>query len=72
MENLIVVTGYGKFENHEVNASGEAVKLLPDEIKVGVKSYPIKKLEVQVSYEDVDKAIETVWSMKPLLVVHCG
>lgn len=52
MENLIVVTGYGQFTGHEINASGEAVKLLPNELKVGSKNFKIKQIEISVEYED--------------------
>ena len=52
MENLIIVTGYGRFVGHEVNASGEAVKLLPNELKVGTKNFRIKQMEISVEYED--------------------
>lgn len=72
MEKLIVVTGYGQFAGHEVNASGEAVKLLPKEILVGRKKFKIHTILVSVEYEDVDKKVEEVWSLKPHLVIHCG
>lgn len=72
MENLIVVTGYGQFAGHEVNASGEAVKLLPKEIVVGSKKFKIHTMEVSVEYEDVDKKVEEIWNMNPHLVIHCG
>jgi pyrrolidone-carboxylate peptidase len=72
MENLVVVTGYGQFAGHEVNASGEAVKLLPEKIEIGGKKYQIKKIEIQVVYDDVDNALEQIWSLKPHLVIHCG
>lgn len=72
MENLIIVTGYGQFTGHQVNASGEAVKILPDEIKVGPNKYQIRKIEVSVEYEDVDKKVDEIWGLKPFLVIHCG
>lgn len=72
MDRPIVVTGYGQFAGHEVNASGEAVKLLPKEIEIASKKYQIRTLEVSVEYEDVDKKVEEIWAMNPLLVVHCG
>ena len=72
MSDLIVVTGYGQFAGHEVNASGEAVKILPNEVKVAEKSYEIRTFEVSVDYDDVDKKVEEIWQLKPFLVVHCG
>jgi pyrrolidone-carboxylate peptidase len=72
MEDLIIVTGYGQFAGHEINASGEAVKLLPKEIIVGSKKYEIRTIEVSVEYSDVDKKIEEIWKLRPYLVVHCG
>lgn len=72
MEDLIVVTGYGQFSGHKINASGEAVKILPKEIVVASKKYEIRTIEVSVEYEDVDKKIEAIWKLKPFLVVHCG
>lgn len=72
MENLIVVTGYGQFIGHEVNASEEAVKLLPRELKIGPKTFQIKVILVSVEYDEVDRKVDEIWSMKPYLVVHCG
>jgi pyrrolidone-carboxylate peptidase len=72
MEDLIVVTGYGPFAGHDVNASGEAVKLLPENVKVGDKKYEIKKIHVLVEYDEVDRTVENIWKMRPYLVVHCG
>jgi hypothetical protein len=70
--NLIIVTGYGQFRGHEVNASGEAVKLLPEKIDVQGKIYEIRKIFVEVEYEDVDRKIDEIWNLNPFLVVHCG
>jgi hypothetical protein len=72
MEDLIVVTGYGQFAGHEVNASGEAVKLLPDDVKIEDKKYKIVKIHLSVEYEEVDRAVLEIWKMRPRLVVHCG
>lgn len=70
--NLIVVTGYGEFKGHSINASGEAVKLLPEGIEINGKMFEIRKKIIEVVYEDVDGAVEEIWNMKPFLVVHCG
>lgn len=70
--NLIVVTGYGQFKGHDINASGEAVKLLPENIEINGKTFDIRKKIIEVVYEDVDGAVDEIWNMKPFLVVHCG
>jgi pyrrolidone-carboxylate peptidase len=70
--NLIIVTGYGIFKGHDVNASGEAVKLLPEKIDVQGKTYEIRKIFIEVEYEDVDRRVDEIWKMKPFLVIHCG
>lgn len=72
MEDLIVVTGYGPFNGHEVNASGESVKLLPKDIKVGNRNYKIETIEIPVEYSEVDLKVQEIWKMRPHLVVHCG
>lgn len=74
MEDFIVITGYGQFMGHEVNASAEAVKLLPKNIEIGKKKFDIKVIHINVEYEDVDSKIEQIWKMQPQphLVLHCG
>ncbi|XP_044745545.1 pyroglutamyl-peptidase 1 [Coccinella septempunctata] len=66
---VILVTGFGPFGVHLVNASWEAVKLLPDEFH----GHRIVKKEIPVCYKDVDEKIPNMWmSMQPKLVIHVG
>lgn len=53
----ILVTGFGPFRDHIVNASWESVKLLPDEID----GYQIVKKEIPVLYNDVEMKIPALW-----------
>ncbi|XP_008195874.1 pyroglutamyl-peptidase 1 [Tribolium castaneum] len=65
----IIVTGFGPFGDHAVNASWESVKLLPQE----VDGYTIIKEEISVAYETVDKKIHLMWKeYNPALVIHVG
>ncbi|RZC42601.1 origin recognition complex subunit 1 [Asbolus verrucosus] len=65
----IIVTGFGPFGVHSVNASWESVKLLPKEIN----EYNIIKEEIPVSYDTVDKRIHVLWEeYQPRLVIHVG
>ncbi|XP_055917459.1 pyroglutamyl-peptidase 1 isoform X2 [Eupeodes corollae] len=74
MNPTIVVTGFGPFIGHEeVNASWEAVRLLPDSLKSDQKiNYTIEKKCISVDYDDVNSAVDGIWAKKPALVVHCG
>ncbi|XP_017065692.1 pyroglutamyl-peptidase 1 [Drosophila eugracilis] len=70
---LIVVSGFGVFRGHEsVNASWEAVKLLPESITHDGIDYDLEKRLVPVEYEAVDGAVLEIWKRKPYLVIHVG
>lgn len=70
--NIIYITGFGPFYGHEKsNASWEAVRLLPDTYTFNDKIYIIKKLEIPVIYNEIDKILPTIWDSNPkvLLIV---
>ncbi|XP_034172373.1 pyroglutamyl-peptidase 1 [Osmia lignaria lignaria] len=74
-KNTVLITGFGPFSNHIVNASWEAVKELN---KLCATSKELKNVEVivkemSVSYEDVDTYVPKLWEeYKPTLVLHVG
>lgn len=67
MENetkrTVLITGFGPFRGHAINASWEAVKLLPDLFKTHEKSSEVNLHieEIQVAYKEVDEKIKTLW-----------
>jgi len=67
----VIVTGFGPFQGHEINASWEAVRLLPnlangDEINLLIEQLP-------VDYSYCSNRIPKLWNdLKPDLVVHVG
>lgn len=66
MENIIYVTGFGPFKGHEEkNASWEAVKLLPDSLEVSDKVFVLRKEEISVTYEEVNRKVPEIWETKP-------
>ncbi|XP_060822943.1 pyroglutamyl-peptidase 1 isoform X1 [Bombus pascuorum] len=72
---IVLVTGFGPFDNHIVNASWEAAKELS---KLCIKSKELMDVEVivkeiPVSYEDVTKYVPKFWQeYKPIVVLHLG
>ncbi|XP_045216934.2 pyroglutamyl-peptidase 1-like [Mercenaria mercenaria] len=70
-EKTVVVTGFGPFGSHKVNASWECVKLLKEQglgEEVDVFIY-----ELPVEYNTVKRQVPQIWdSHKPDLVVHVG
>ncbi|CAG9853752.1 unnamed protein product [Phyllotreta striolata] len=69
MSDKILVTGFGPFGEHVVNASWKAVQLLPDEID-GIN---IIKEEIPVQYSQVEQKVPDLWRQhQPLLVIHVG
>lgn len=74
-KKTILITGFGPFGNHIVNASWEAVKELNKlcaTTKV-LKNVEVIVKEISVSYEDVANYVPKLWEKyKPNLVLHVG
>ncbi|KDR16265.1 hypothetical protein L798_09684, partial [Zootermopsis nevadensis] len=72
-EDTVVVTGFGPFKNYKINASWEAVKLLPSmniEEEFGIK---LIIHEIPVTYGYVTENVPVLWRVhNPMLVVHVG
>ncbi|VVC97905.1 unnamed protein product [Leptidea sinapis] len=70
---IVLVTGFGPFIKHPVNASWEAVKLLnKDEIE---KKHNVElvQIELPVIYENVDEFVPALWEThEPILMLHVG
>jgi hypothetical protein len=72
-EDTVVVTGFGPFGNYKINASWEAVKLLPSmniEEEFGVK---LIIHEIPVMYEYVAEKVPVLWEVhNPMVCIHFG
>lgn len=70
LEKTILVTGFGPFRDHDINASWQAVQLLDASDFAG---YKLVKHEVPVTYDYIDKNIARLWEEhKPIFVLHVG
>lgn len=57
-KDVVLVTGFGPFGEHNVNASWEAVKLLPE---YKIENVQIVVEEIPVVYKYVEKNIPLLW-----------
>ncbi|XP_003707954.2 pyroglutamyl-peptidase 1 [Megachile rotundata] len=74
-KKTVLITGFGPFNNHIVNASWEAVKELNKlcAISKELKNVEVIVKEISVSYEDVANYVPKLWEKyKPTLVLHVG
>ncbi|XP_013163126.1 PREDICTED: pyroglutamyl-peptidase 1 [Papilio xuthus] len=70
---LVLVTGFGPFLNHPVNASWEAVKLINKEMLETKHNIELVLLEIPVTYENVDEFVPALWETHtPKLMIHVG
>ncbi|XP_068620454.1 pyroglutamyl-peptidase 1 [Battus philenor] len=70
---LVLVTGFGPFLNHPVNASWEAVKLMNKEKLEDKHNIELVLLEIPVTYENVDEFVPALWETHtPKLMIHVG
>lgn len=71
----ILVTGFGPFDMHEVNASWEAVKELQKLWANSVEFSDVELVteEIPVSYDHVSNRVPQLWKKhNPLIVLHVG
>nr|CAG4641255.1 EOG090X0F1W [Eulimnadia texana] len=73
VRDTVLVTGFGPFGVHTINASWEAVKLLRStgiEEELGIQ---LVTQEIQVEYRHVTETVPVYWELyKPKLTVHVG
>ncbi|KAI4466962.1 protease family c15 pyroglutamyl-peptidase i-related [Holotrichia oblita] len=68
--HVVLITGFGPFHGHNVNASWEAVKLVPSE---SIKEADVIVQEIPVIYNVVDSVVPQLWEKyNPSLVIHVG
>ncbi|XP_060073603.1 pyroglutamyl-peptidase 1-like [Ylistrum balloti] len=70
-KKTVLVTGFGPFGAHTVNASWVAVQELDKQWNL--EGVEISIQEIPVEYDTVHKMIPTLWEeVKPCLVIHVG
>ncbi|XP_063830465.1 pyroglutamyl-peptidase 1 [Ostrinia nubilalis] len=70
---IVLVTGFGPFVNHPVNASWEGVKLINKEEIEKKHNVELVLLEIPVTYENVDEFVPALWETHtPKLMIHVG
>lgn len=57
----VVVTGFGLFQNYEVNASWEVARALPETGLAKELNVNLITINIPVSYKDVDRMVPTLW-----------
>ncbi|RZF37051.1 hypothetical protein LSTR_LSTR012394 [Laodelphax striatellus] len=67
----VIVTGFGPFKGHPINASWEAVKLLPKFFNDENTNLIIE--EIPVTYNAIEERIPKLWEKyDPIVVIHAG
>ncbi|BFZ02553.1 hypothetical protein BsWGS_05592 [Bradybaena similaris] len=72
MKKCVVVTGFGPFKGHNINASWISVQELA---RLGLDADHVELViyEIPVIYDEVKKIIPQLWEKhKPVLIVHVG
>ena len=70
----VLVTGFGPFDDYEVNSSWEAARLLPTMgLRARGEEVVVVAKEIRVSYKEVKERIPALWEeIKPDLCIHVG
>lgn len=58
---IVLITGFGPFENHPVNASWEAVKLMNKTDLEQRHKIELVQIEMPVTYHNVDEFVPQLW-----------
>ena len=67
----MIITGFGPFGEHKINASWESVKLLPTLWNHSSVNLVIEEIPVQ--YDFIQKQVPVKWAdLKPIFVIHVG